>query len=122
MRYGITGVIASFVDIGTLTLLTELFGDRLLLLWTAVAFSCGLTVTYLFSVNWVFNNRTLSSRTAEIAIFIAIGIVGLGLTELLMWVFAKKLEWHYLLAKIVSGTTVFVWNFTAKKLLLFRNK
>ena len=53
---------------------------------------------------------------------IFIGVVGLGLTELLVWLFAIKLDWHYLLAKIAAVTTVFIWNFSAKKLLLFRNK
>lgn len=121
LRYGVAGLTAATVDTGLLALLTELFGENLLLLWTAIAFACGLTTTYIMSIKWVFSNRTMN-RAAELAIFIFIGIVGLGLTELLVWVFAIKLDWHYLLAKITAATTVFIWNFTAKKLLLFRNK
>ena len=121
LRYGIAGLTAATVDTGLLALLTELFGENLLLLWTAIAFACGLATTYIMSIKWVFSNRTMN-RAAELAIFIFIGIVGLGLTELLVWVFAIKLDWHYLLAKITAATTVFIWNFTAKKLLLFRNK
>ncbi|MBR5905015.1 MAG: GtrA family protein [Bacteroidales bacterium] len=120
-RYGIAGLTAATVDTGLLALLTELFGENLLLLWTAIAFACGLATTYILSIKWVFSNRTMS-QAAELTIFIIIGLVGLGLTELLVWVFAIKLEWHYLLAKITAATTVFIWNFTAKKLLLFRNK
>lgn len=121
LRYGVAGLTAATVDTGLLALLTELFGENLLLLWTAIAFACGLATTYIMSIKWVFSNRTMN-RAAELAIFIFIGIVGLGLTELLVWVFAIKLDWHYLLAKITAATTVFIWNFTAKKLLLFRNK
>ena len=121
LRYGIAGLTAATVDTGLLALLTELFGERLLLLWTAIAFTCGLATTYLMSIKWVFSNRNMS-RTAEIIIFAVIGIIGLGLTELLVWVFAIKLDWHYLLAKITAATTVFIWNFSAKKLLLFRNR
>lgn len=120
-RYGIAGLIAAAVDTGLLALLTELFGERLLLLWTAIAFACGLATTYLLSIKWVFSNRTMN-QAAELTIFIIIGVVGLGLTELLVWLFAIKLDWHYLLAKIAAVTTVFTWNFSAKKLLLFRNK
>ena len=120
-RYGIAGLTAATVDTGLLALLTELFGENLLLLWTAIAFATGLATTYLLSIKWVFSNRTMN-QTAELLIFIFIGLVGLGLTELLVWVFAIKLDWHYLLAKITAATTVFIWNFTAKKLLLFRNK
>ena len=121
LRYGVAGLTAATVDTGLLALLTELFGENLLLLWTAIAFACGLATTYIMSIKWVFSNRTMN-RAAELALFIFIGIVGLGLTELLVWVFAIKLDWHYLLAKITAATTVFIWNFTAKKLLLFRNK
>lgn len=120
-RYGIAGLTAATVDTGLLALLTELFGENLLLLWTAIAFACGLATTYIMSIKWVFSNRTMN-QAAELTIFIVIGLVGLGLTELLVWFFAIKLGWHYLLAKITAATTVFVWNFTAKKLLLFRNK
>lgn len=121
LRYGIAGLTAATVDTGLLALLTEVFGERLLLLWTAIAFSCGLATTYLLSINWVFSKRNMN-RAAELIIFIIIGLVGLGLTELLVWIFAIKLDWHYLLAKVTAATTVFIWNFTAKKLLLFRNK
>ncbi|MBQ9462831.1 MAG: GtrA family protein [Bacteroidales bacterium] len=122
LRYGVSGLTAAAVDMGVLALLTEVFGERLLLVWTAIAFACGLLVTYLMSIHWVFSNRSVHNQATELAIFIVIGLIGLALTELLMWVFARKLEWHYLIAKMASATTVFIWNFTAKKLLLFRNK
>lgn len=121
LRYGIAGLTAATVDTGLLALLTELFGEKLLLLWTGIAFACGLATTYIMSIKWVFSNRN-KGQAAELTIFIFIGLIGLGLTELLVWFFAIKLDWHYLLAKITAATTVFIWNFTAKKLLLFRNK
>ena len=120
VRYGISGLGATLVDFTMLTVLTECFGEKLLLLWTAIAFISGLTVTYLLSTNWVFNAHRFKSKAAEISIFVGIGIVGLGLTELLMWIFATKIDLHYLISKIIAGTTVFIWNFTAKKLILFR--
>ena len=120
-RYGIAGLTAAALDTGMLALLTELFGEKLLLLWTAIAFACGLATTYLLSIKWVFSNRTMN-QAAELTIFIIIGLAGLALTELLVWFFAIKLDWHYLLAKITAATAVFLWNFSAKKLLLFRNK
>lgn len=121
-RYLISGGTAFVVDTGLLALLTELFGREHLLVWTAIAFCVGLLITYLFSILWVFDNRSLKSRTAEIGIFVAIGVIGLGLTELLMWIFADKAGLHYLLSKIITTVLVFVWNFAAKKLLLFRSK
>ena len=121
-RYLISGGTAFLVDTALLTLLTELFGREHLLLWTAVAFATGLLITYLFSILWVFDNRSMKSRTAEVSVFVLIGIIGLGLTELLMWILAQKAGLHYLLSKIVTTVLVFVWNFAAKKLLLFRSR
>lgn len=121
-RYLISGGTAFLIDTGLLALLTELFGQEHLLLWTAIAFLTGLLVTYLFSILWVFDNRSMKSRTAEVAIFVLIGVIGLGFTELLMWLFAQKAGLHYLLSKIITTVIVFIWNFMAKKLLLFRSK
>ena len=121
-RYLVSGGTAFIVDAGLLALLTELFGEEKLLLWTAIAFSAGLLITYLFSILWVFDNRSMKSRAAEILIFVIIGVCGLGLTELFMWLFADKAHLHYLVSKVITTAIVFFWNFFAKKLILFRNK
>ena len=121
-RYLVSGGTAFIVDAGLLALLTELFGEEKLLLWTAIAFSAGLLITYLFSILWVFDNRSMKSRAAEAGVFALIGVSGLGLTELLMWLLAGKAGLHYLVSKIVTTVIVFFWNFAAKKILLFRSK
>jgi len=121
-RYFVSGGVAFVVDTGLLTLLTELFGEELLLLWTGISFAVGLLVTYLFSILWVFDNRSLKNRTAELIIFVTIGAVGLAFTELLMHLLAENAGLHYLLAKCITTVVVFVWNFAAKKTILFRSK
>lgn len=121
-RYLVSGGTAFLIDAGILALLTESFGRERLLLWTAIAFAAGLLTTYLFSIFWVFDNRSLKSRTAEVLIFILIGVFGLGLTELLMWLFAQKAGLHYMIAKIFTTVLVFAWNFLAKKTILFRSR
>ena len=121
-RYLVSGGTAFLIDAGILALLTESFGRERLLLWTAIAFAAGLLTTYLFSIFWVFNNRSLKSRTAEVLIFILIGVFGLGLTELLMWLFAQKAGLHYMIAKIFTTVLIFAWNFLAKKTILFRSR
>ncbi|MBO4455042.1 MAG: GtrA family protein [Bacteroidales bacterium] len=120
LRYGISGLSATILDFVVLTLLTELFGEKLLLVWTAIAFLSGLTLTYLLSTNWVFDVRRLKSRTAEVSVFLLIGAIGLALTEFLMWLFAHQMDLHYLLSKLFASLIVFLWNFTAKKFILFR--
>jgi len=120
-RYLVSGGTAFVVDFGILAILTAVFGKELLLLWTGIAFCCGLLVTYLFSIFWVFDNRSVSNRCAEAVIFILIGVVGLGFTEFLMWLFAGRMGIHHLISKCITTVTVTAWNFAAKKLLLFRS-
>lgn len=122
LRYLISGGAAFLVDAGLLTLLSETLGRDMLLLWTAVAFAAGLLTTYLFSILWVFDRRSVKNRAAEAGIFVLIGLAGLGLTELFMWVLANKAGIHYLPAKAITTVLVFIWNFTAKKSILFRSK
>ena len=119
LRYAISGFTATIVDFALLATLTEVFGEHLLLVWTAIAFVCGLLVSYLLSINWVFDSRRLSSRTAEVSVYILIGVVGLLLTEILMWLLANKIGIHYLISKVIASTIVFLWNFCAKKFILF---
>ena len=119
-RYSLSGLSSTVVDFTVLTVLTELFGEHLLLLWTAIAFIAGVVVTYLLSTHWVFDTRRVSNRGLELLIFIGIAIVGLALTELLMWFFAHRLDIHYLLSKVIASMMVFAWNFGAKKFFLFR--
>ena len=61
------------------------------------------------------------SREAEFALFIVISLIGLGLTELLMWAFTDGLGLFYLLSKAIAAIIVLLWNFFAKR-LMYRKK
>ena len=51
----------------------------------------------------------------------ALYLIGLGLTELLMWAFTDGLGLFYLLSKAIAAVIVLLWNFFAKK-LMYRKK
>jgi putative flippase GtrA len=110
---------AFWLDFGILALLTEVAGLHYLAS-AAVSFLAGTTVSYILSVVWVFDTRRVASKTAEYALFVLVGVVGLGLNEGLLWLFTEPLGLHYLVSKIVAATLIFGWNFGARKLLLFR--
>jgi putative flippase GtrA len=118
-RYVFVGGLAFILDIGTLYLLTSKASVHYLVS-AAVAFLLGLTVNYLLSRAWVFPRRVLQNSTVEFAIFAVIGVVGLGLNELGMWLLSSVVGLYYLYSKIVTTAVVFFWNFTARKMSLFR--
>jgi putative flippase GtrA len=118
-RYLIVGGVAFLVDFTFLYLLTEAAGLHYLIS-AAVAFLLGLVTNYALSRVWVFNRRTVENVALEFFIFAVIGIVGLALNEGVIWFGAEEIHLHYLIAKIISTGIVLVWNFGARKMILFR--
>lgn len=118
-RYTFVGGAAFVFDFGGLYLLTEYAGLHYQLS-AALSFLLGLSVNYVLSVLWVFSRRNLRRRWAEFAVFAVVGLVGLGLNALFLWLFTEVAGLHYLLSKIGSTILVFLWNFFARKASLFR--
>jgi putative flippase GtrA len=118
-RYALVGGVAFVCDTFTLFSLTHFLKVNYLVSG-AIGFLVGTAVNYVLSRSWVFRRRTLKNTPAELTIFTLIGLVGLGLNELILWFFQSRLGIYYLYAKGVSGVTVFLWNFGARKLALFR--
>jgi putative flippase GtrA len=112
----LAGLIADFA---VLYLLTEVF-EVYYLLSAVAGFMIGLIINYLLSVKWVFNNRSLQKRHLEFIAFGAIGVVGLGINTAGMWLLTSKIGVYFLISKILVTGIVFLWNFTARRSLLFQ--
>lgn len=120
-RYFWVGGIAFAVDYASLFFLTEFAG--LNHLWSAaIAFLLGLVVNYLLSTAWVFKRHSSANRWIEFIVFGIIGVVGLVLNELIIYVGTDIMNFHYMLSKLCSTAIVFFWNFFARKFFLFTNK
>jgi putative flippase GtrA len=119
VRYTFVGVVALSADFLTLFSLTH-YAAIHYLISAAVAFVVGLAVNYALSAAWVFTHRTLRNRSLEFAIFAGVGVAGLGLNELGMWLLAGRFGVHYLRAKLITASLVYFWNFGARKVALFR--
>lgn len=118
IRYSISGAIAFSVDMALLFILTE-FADINYLIAAIIAFTTGMLIVYLLSISWVFPNRSLKSRQKEIWIFFVIGVIGLGLNEVIIWSFTEFVNFHYMASKLISTMIVYFWNFFNRKYILF---
>ena len=74
---------------------------------------------YLLSIGWVFQARTWQNPWVEGGLFTLIGGMGLLWCGVCMWFLTEYAHLHYLCSKVVSALVVFLWNFVAKKWLLF---
>lgn len=118
-RYIFVGGVAFLVDFASLYVFTDYIGV-FYLISAAIAFILGLITNYILSINWVFNRRSLDNKTIEFSFFAFIGIVGLGLNELLIWFFTAETGLFYLLSKILAAIIILFWNFFARKVTLFK--
>ncbi len=107
------------IDFGILTFFVEIVHLHYLISAT-IGFIVGTTITYLLSILWIFPRRSLSNQQMEYGLYLSIGVVGIGLNLLLMWIFTDLIGVFYMLSRIIAGTTVFFWNFLSRKYLLFR--
>ena len=107
------------VDVGLLALLVEVGGLHYLVA-ASISFFAGTSITYLFSVLWIFPRRRLKRKSMEYLVFFGVGIIGIALNDVLMWTFTEQFSVYYLYSKFISAVMVFFCNFAARKYLLFR--
>ena len=118
-RYVFVGGIAFVVDWGMLVMLHEMLNVNVFVA-TAMAFVFGLFVNFFLSKIFVFKEK--SEKTNAIGEFVTYGIIGmsgLGLTEVIMWILLN-LSITYMFAKVIAATIVLLWNFIARKIILYR--
>lgn len=121
-RYIFVGGIATVADWGMLFVL-DLLHPNLLYVSVAVAFCAGLGVNYLLSKKFVFHAHSSGySKLTELGVYLVTGLIGLGLTELIMYVLVSLLDLGHMLSKVVATALVFAWNFGSKKLILYRKR
>jgi len=117
-RYLFVGGTAFVVDYGLLYVLTEYAGLHYLLSAT-ISFIAGLVVNYLLSTWWIFRKSKLQNKWAEFLVFAIIGVVGLLLNNLFMYVFTDLFHIHYMVSKLITTALVMIWNFAGRKYILF---
>jgi putative flippase GtrA len=118
IKYFVASVVALAVDVGILYLFTDIFGIHYLLSAT-ISFSLGIVSIYILSISWVFGKRRLRDNRIELLIFVFIGISGLGINVLGLYLFTVKAGFYYLFSKAFTTILVFIWNFSARKIILF---
>ena len=115
-RYLFVGGFAAIVNIGMLFVFTHFF-KFYYLISNIISFVLGLIVNYVLSKKFVFQEETSISKTKEFLIYAIIGVIGLGLDTLFVWVFTDVTKIYYMVSKLLSTAVVFIWNFGARKVL-----
>ena len=127
LRYLLVGGTAFLFDYGlfflTKTLVFNALGNTGVYLATAAGFITGLAVNYILSITFVFKSAKEQNKGKTVGAFLlfaVIGVIGLLLSEGGMYLFFDLAGIHFMLAKIIVTGIVLLWNYIARKLLIFQ--
>lgn len=121
MRYTFVGGVAFVVDFALLYILTE-YCHFYYIASATISFIAGLLVNYIISILWVFRGFGSVNRFQEFLFFALIGVIGLGINAGLLWVITDCFGVYYMLSKLITAVIVYLWNFFARKYLLFSKR
>lgn len=118
VKFGIVGVVATVLDFLVLYVLADFIGLHYLTA-AALAFVAATLFNYAASMRFVFTSRfSAAEKHQELLLFVTLSVVGLGLNQVLMWLFVDQVVLHYLVAKVAATVFVMAWNFISRKIWL----
>ena len=117
MKFGVVGGIAFIIDYICLIISKEIF-ELSVLLSAAIAFIISVIFNYILSIKWVFNVNKEIDQKKNFIIFIVLSIIGLILTEIIMWFGTDIIKISYLIVKIFATAIVMIFNFITRKKFL----
>lgn len=116
-KFVIVGGIATVIDWAIYYVLYNFLHIKPLIA-NILSFSVSVIYNYTASVRWVFDVNSNKSKKRMFIEFMIFSIIGLLLTELLLWLGIDVLGMHAMIIKILATAIVMVFNFITRKLFL----
>jgi putative flippase GtrA len=117
--YLVVGGLSFFVEIATFIALRQ--AGTAVIPASVLSFIVATVANYLLSVVLAFE-RGRFRRRVELARFLGVVLVGLGLNTALVWCFVYPLGIPPTLAKIAVVPIVLVWNYIGRRLFVFSDR
>lgn len=105
-RYTLVGGLAFVVDLVLLFVLTE-YAHWHYLVSATLSFLAGLLVNYILSTQWIFRSSKIKNKKIEFILFGLIGVIGLGLNNVLLYFFTDLIGLYYMLSKLITAVLVY---------------
>lgn len=118
LSYGIVSAVGLLADAGLLQMLVKVAGWHYLVAST-MSFIVGAVLVYLLSTRFVFRVRRVKHRTLEFCYFLAVGLVGLLVNAVTLWMAITLAGAALMPAKAFAATCTFSTNYLLRRRLLF---
>ncbi len=119
-KYLAVSALALIVDLGVFSYALRSW-ELSWMLAASIGFICGVVVAYLLSLYFVFNARRIQKKPfVEFTIFVSIGILGLVVTQICLFIGIEWLKINPEVSKLAAAAVTFMTNFLMRKLILFR--
>lgn len=117
-RFVIVGSIATLIDFITLYICYHLLGINYLI-GTSLAFIVSTLFNYWASIRFIFVSKYQAhEKREELSTFLILSILGLGLTNLLIYVAVDSLNLPVMFSKVLVTAVVMCFNFLSRKFFL----
>ena len=125
IKFGIVGFSGMIVDYGFLFLFKEVVGVPALIA-NAISFTLAASWNYMLNRIWTFRSKERQIGV-EYLKFIAVSVIGLGISTLTLWVMGLLLpewnaDWRFYLLKLVAIAVTTIWNFFGNLLFTFKTE
>ncbi len=116
-KFGAVGVLNTAIDVGLFAALFFWVGVPTLAANT-VAYCGGVTNSFLMNKYWTFVETKQHGRLPhQFAKFLALNLVGLGISNLVLWSLENHM--HVLAAKGMAVVATFVWNYWTSRRFVY---
>ena len=117
IKFCAVGFSGMVIDFGTTWLLKEKARVNKYIANSA-GFVLAATSNYIWNRLWTFQSE--NSRIGfEYLSFIIISVIGLGINNLVIFIFSDKLKFNFYFSKLIAIGVVTIWNFIMNYLITF---
>lgn len=117
-RYLATGFLSVGIEFSSLLILVEAYAMNYLMA-NFFAFTVTNLCNYYISRHWVFEKGKHQQHVEMLIFFVTAGI-GLGINQTILFSMVEYLSIDYRIAKLAAVGLVIIWNFWARKKLVFK--
>lgn len=118
IKFCVVGFSGMMIDFGTTWLLKEKAGVNKYIA-NSTGFCLAATSNYIWNRLWTFQSEN-SQIGFEYLSFIIISVAGLGINNLVIFIFSDKLKFNFYFSKLIAIGVVTIWNFIMNYLITFR--